>query len=140
MTTLIVQWDGSEWQFDDDKFSLQQAIAIQLAYGFNLESYAAALQQADPRALQCMYWLMLQQAGVVMPIKEVDADIVELTTAWGDAMQRELDRAAAEKAAAEPEPEVPTRPAGPPSPERPSLPDTTPTPPGPQEVAPGTGS
>ena len=141
MSQLTVQFDGREWQFDDDKFTLQQAIAMHYAYGFTLETYAAALQAADARALQCMYWLMLQQNGVIRPIKEVDADLVELVTAWGAAIDRELERLKAEEAAAAPpEPEVPTLPAGPASPESGSPTATTQAPRGRREVPAATGS
>lgn len=129
---MIITWDGRTWDFDPEQMDIQQGIAIFLAWGFTLEGYEEAAEHADPRALQCMYWLMLQQNGIEKPIKECNFDLVPYFMAIQEAQAAE----AASKAAAEPEPELgPTPPAGPPSPEPPTPPATTPPPPAPEEAS-----
>lgn len=123
MPQVTVDYDGREWLFDMDKVSMQQAITIQLAWGFTLEDYQEALEKADARALQCLYWLMLQQNGIERVLKDLDADLVELTTAWKVAVEAEQARQAAEQAEAV---ELgPTQLAAAPSPARRSRPATT---------------
>ena len=123
MPAVTVRYDGREWLFDMDKVGMQQAITIQLAWGFTLEDYQEALAKADPRALQCMYWLMLSQNGVQAVLKDLDADLVELTTAWKVAVEAEQARQDAETAEAV---ELgPTQLAAAPSPARRSRPATT---------------
>lgn len=132
---MIVRFEGRDWQFKSD-LTLQQGIAIQLAYGFTVEAWEQGVEHGDARALQCLYWLMHAQNGITKTIKELDCSVSDLMSAVAEAMATEAaeEKAAREaEAAAAPEP-VPTRPAGPPSPEPPSPPDTTPTPPEQPEV------
>lgn len=115
---MKIHFEDRDWEFDQGAIDLQQAIAIQLAYGFNLNDWYQGLEDADARALQCLYWLMLQQNGIVKPIKECNCPIMALAEALTEAQQAE---AAAAKAAREAEKAEPD-----PTP-LPSLPDVPPS-------------
>lgn len=82
---MKITFEGREWTLDLEAITLKQAIAIHLAYGFTLDGWIAACGNADPRAFQCLYWLMLQQDGQEKPIKDCDCTIVALGAAFADA-------------------------------------------------------
>jgi hypothetical protein len=122
-SAVTLTWEGREWTVNTETISVQQGIAMFLAWGFTLESWEEALAATDPRAMQCLYWLMLQQNGVIKPLKDCDFDMLAYFTAYYEALEA---KKAAEAEAAEPEPEPgPTPPGGPPSPEPPSPQATT---------------
>lgn len=99
---MKVEFEGRTWEYDEDRVSVQQAIAFHFAYGFNILDWQLAIEKLDPRALQCCYWLMLQQAGVVGPLKDCDFAVVEFAAAYRAAQDAE--------AAEEPEPDPTSEP------------------------------
>lgn len=140
MTQITIRnVDGRDWLFDDDVITVKQAIAIKLTCGWNLEEFERAFAEFDPRAVQAMWWRVLQQNGVTMPIADVDFDMMSVLEPFVDAI-KESQAAQAATAAPEAAELPPTLPAGPPSPESPSPPATTLTPPVLPEVAPVTVS
>lgn len=106
---MKITFQDREWEFDLEAITLKQGIAIHLAYGFNLDQWFEAMGDTDPRALQCLWWLILQQDGQVMPLKDADCSLIELATAFGEAQDEE------EETADEPDPTPPSPPAAPPS-------------------------
>lgn len=117
---MKITFEGREWDFELEAITLKQGIAIHLAYGFTLDAWFGALKETDPRALQCLWWLILQQDGQVMPIADADCSLIDLSVAFADA-QTEDEEGGEE---AEPDPTPPSPPAGPPSP-GPSTPKAT---------------
>jgi len=121
---LRITFEGREWDFDMEAITLKQAVAMHLAYGFTLDGWLKAVGETDPRALQCLWWLMLQQDGQVMPIKDADCPLIALSVAFADAQEED-------GAEAEPGPDPtspPSPPGGPPSPEPDTPTATTRTP------------
>jgi hypothetical protein len=119
-----ITFEGREWEFSLEAIDLKQGVAIHLAYGFTLDAWFRALGDTDPRALQCLWWLMLQQDGQVMPIQDANCGLIALAAAFGDAQDAEDE--------AEPEPDPtspPSPPGGPPSPGSATPAATTPPPP-----------
>jgi hypothetical protein len=117
-----ITFEGRDWEFDPEAITLKQAVAMHMAYGFTVDGWLAALGETDPRALQCLWWLMLQQDGKVMPLKDADCKIIDLSVAFADA----TDGAEEEP---EPDPTPPSPPSPPPAPASPapaSPPDTIP--------------
>lgn len=115
---MRITFEGREWEFEVEAITLKQAVAIHLAYGFNLDDWFTALGETDPRALQCLWWLMLAQDGQVLPLKDADCTIIALAAAFADAQEEA-------GAAAEPDPTSPPSPTeDPPSPE-PATPTAT---------------
>lgn len=132
---MQITFEGRTWDFVLEDIDLKQAIAIQLTYGFTLDDWYKALENSDARALQCLYWLMLQQAGEIKPIAECNCKIMALAEAMTAAMEAEeaAARAAKEAEQAAEVPAVPTQPAGAASSAPGSRPDTTRTHPGRRE-------
>jgi len=123
---MIINFEDRDWDFQLEEIDLKQAIAIQLAYGFTLDDWYQALEHSDARALQCLYWLMLQQNGVIKPIAECNCKIMALGEAMAAAQEAAAAAAkAAEAAEPEPDPTQPPSLTGAPSPEQSSRPDTT---------------
>lgn len=127
---MIIRFEGREWEFDLEKITLKQAVAMHLAYGFTLDGWLAACGETDPRALQCLWWLMLQQDGKVLAIKDADCPLISLAAAFADAQSAE-----------EPEPEAdpttsPSSPLGAAPSPAPVIPTAT-TPPPPAWQGPG---
>lgn len=119
---MRITFEGREWDFDMESITLKQGVAMHLAYGFNLDQWLEALQDTDPRALQCLWWLMLQQDGQVMPLKDADCSLIQLAAAFGDSQDEEEEPEEPE----EPDPTPPSPPAVPPSPAPPTRTATTP--------------
>lgn len=117
---MIIEFEGREWEYDEDAVSVQQAIAMHLAYGFTIKAWQQAIPEMDPRAVQCCYWLMLQQSGVKKVLKDCEFGAVQFLAAYMKAL-RATDEDDAEP---EPDPTQPSPPDGPPSPE-PSTPTAT---------------
>jgi hypothetical protein len=115
-----ITFEGREWDFDLEAVTLKQGVAMHLAYGFNLDQWFEALGETDPRALQCLWWLMLQQDGKKGALADADCSLIELAAAFGDAEDEEGQ----EEEPEEPDPTPPSPPAVPPSPE-PSTPTAT---------------
>src|ERR1700727_1056043 len=111
---MKIEFEDRVWEFDPEQIDLQQAIAIQLTYGFTLNDWYEATEKADARALQCLYWLMLQQNGVIKPIKDCNCKIIALGEAFSAAQEAEeaAAKAAKEAEAAKPDPTLPPSPPG----------------------------
>ena len=128
---MNIDFEGRTWEYDEDRVTVQQAMVLHLAYGLTIKAWQAAIPELDPRALQFCYWLMLQQNGVIRPLKDCDFAAVEFIAAYSAAQQ--------EEAPAVPEPD-PTVPSPSPPAATPSTAPSTPTattrpwsPPGPAE-------
>jgi hypothetical protein len=111
---MNVNFEGRTWEFDQNTITVLQGIAMHLAYGLTIKGLLLGIQEMDPRAIQCDYWLMLQQNGVTRPIKECEFDAIAFLAALGDARQAEE---APEEAAAEAEVPTSLPPGEAPSPE-----------------------
>lgn len=123
---MIIEFEGREWQYDEDKVSVQQAMALHLAHGLTIKAWQAGISELDPRSLQFCYWLMLSQNGVKPGLlKDLDFAVVEFIGAYSDAQPAEVV-AEAEAVVADPTP--PSPPEDPPSTEPSTPTDTTPTP------------
>lgn len=118
---MRITFEDREWEFDMEAITLKQGVAMHLAYGFNLDAWFEALQETDPRALQCLWWLILQQNGEVVPIKEADCSLIALADAFGEAQDDDK-----EDEEPEPDPTPPSPPDAPPSPAPPTPTATTP--------------
>jgi hypothetical protein len=154
---LIVSFEDRDWELSLDRLTYRQAMAIQLETGLSIAEFEAVLDVdedengnlADPgpkwlQCIGCVYWLMHQQAGDVFPLASMDFDFTGFLEAMGAAMQAELDRIKAERAAAEAEPDPtvpsPSPKAGQTSPASGSPRATTPTPPDRRQEPPDTVS
>ena len=115
---MRITFEGREWDFDLEAITLKQAVAMHLAYGFTIDDWFKALGDADPRALQCLWWLMLQQDGKVLAIKDADCRIMALAEAFGEAED-------AAQAEAEPDPTSQPSPKGDPPSSGPATPTAT---------------
>lgn len=123
---MKIVFEGREWELDLEAITLKQGVAMHLAYGYTLDAWLEAVGETDPRALQCLWWLMLQQDGQVIAIKDADCAIVKLAAAFADAQEEE-------EAPAEPGPTSPPSTNGGPPLSVPQIPATTTPLPVPQE-------
>jgi hypothetical protein len=109
---LIIEFEGREWEYDEDAVSVQQAMAMHLAHGFTIKAWQQAIPELDPRAVQCCYWLMLQQNGVKKPLKDLDFAAVEFMSAYMKGLRADD---AEDDEEPEPDPTPPSPPEDPPS-------------------------
>jgi hypothetical protein len=95
----VIEFEGRKWEYDEDKVTTKQGIEFFDAYGFTILGWQRAILPADPRAMQCCYWLMLQQNGVTdKPLKECDFAVIDFIAAY------QASVTADEPAEAEPDP------------------------------------
>lgn len=93
---MQIQWNDKTYEFGLDKILLSQAKIIKARLGLTIMGIEKGLNEADADALQALYWLMLQNAGEVVEITNVEFDIVAFFKAIqvGVDKQAEADKAA----------------------------------------------
>ena len=96
---ITVHFEGRDWEFEDDRLTIAQAMVMHAEHGLTLRAWQDGIKELDPRAIACSYWLMLQQNGVVKPLREVDFEPVTFMTAYIEALE-----AGKQATAAEPDP------------------------------------
>lgn len=141
---MKIDFEGRTWEFSQETIGVKQGLAIHFAYGLTIRALLEGIQQLDVRAIQCDYWLMLQQNGIEKPIKDCEFDTLAFMAALGDAREAEeaAEKAAQEAAEAAEVQAVPTSlpPGDPASPTSGTPTDTTPQHAVPAEpLPPGTG-
>ena len=109
---ITIKWEDREWPYDDDHLTVQQAMAFQSVHGFTLHGWTEGIKELDPRAFQCIYWLMLQQNGEQTTLKDLDFDLIEFMSAYVEAIQAEGERRKALEEQAEPDPTQDSPPDG----------------------------
>jgi len=129
----VIEFEGRKWKYDEDKVTTKQGIEFFDAYGFTMLGWQRAILPADPRAMQCCYWLMLQQNGVTdRPLKECDFAVVDFIAAYQAAAKAD------EPAEAEPDPTgLPSSPTGSEGSAESATPTDTTLPPSPPPAATG---
>ena len=123
---MKIEYDGQVYEFDDQDITLKQAMVVQLHTGLSIAAWQNALNVEDGhdpgpewlKSVQCLYWLVMAQNDVTVPIADADFKVARFLAAYGGA-------AAAEADAKPPEEPDPTKgsPSPAPSPERASQKD-----------------
>jgi hypothetical protein len=101
---LTITFEGRDWQYDSDKLDVLPAMAFHSVHGLTVRAWIEGIQETDPRAFQCAYWLMLQQNGVEKPLKDLNFDLLEFMTAYAEAIMAAAERQKELEAAKEPDP------------------------------------
>jgi hypothetical protein len=109
--SMTITFEGRDWELDDDHVGVQQAMVFHLVHGLTLRGWMEGIKELDPRAIQCTYWLMLQQNGIEKPLKDLDFDAIGYMGAYVEALQAEKERKEALEAEKEPDPTQDSRPA-----------------------------
>ena len=109
---LTITFEGREWEYDTDHIGVLQAMAFHSVHGLTVRAWLEGVQETDPRAYQCAYWLMLQQNGVEKPLKDLDFDLMEFMTAYAEAILAEVERQKELETEKEPDPTQDSRPDG----------------------------
>lgn len=76
--SLFFTVDGTEYEFDQNKLALAEAIAIKKVTGLTVVGFQSGLKEMDPEALQAMVWLAKRRAGMATRLQDVDFDVVDL--------------------------------------------------------------
>jgi hypothetical protein len=70
--------DGQSCEFDDNKLSLKEALAIKEYTGLGVRMFQLGLNMSEPAALQAMVWLSKTRAGTKIRFEDVDFDCYDL--------------------------------------------------------------
>jgi hypothetical protein len=140
-----IEFDGRQWELDNTKIMVRDAMVIQLYTGLSIGDWQDSLAiPRDPdagegtiaflnppahwlKSVIGLYWLMLAQNDVRAAIDEVDFDYTAFYQTWLNARLDLVMKLRAEReVAAKPDPTspAPSPPPGPPSPE-PATPTAT---------------
>jgi hypothetical protein len=96
MTQVIVRWDGGDWPLDTEEVELAQAFVIkgatvdeQFPAGRNLGAWELGMKNCEPGCVRALYWLMLQQSGMISPIAKVPDSfaVLKFHRAWAEAAE-----------------------------------------------------
>lgn len=132
---MKINFEGREWDFDEDEIDVRQATVLYLTYQMTIRDWIGGVGEVDQRSLHFTYWLMLQQNGVVKAIADCNPKIIAFGVAYGEAREAAAAADVVAGAEAETAAAVPTIPSPPGAPawSGPATPtDTTP----PQPVRP----
>jgi hypothetical protein len=115
------EFEGRTREIDIDGLGLRHGIAITEHMGMPLTKWEKALADTDGmnwlKAMRCLYWLMLAQAGDLTPLDDdIDFHVLKFSAAVGTAL--------VEAAGGEVPEEDPTMPADAPGAAPPSVPGT----------------
>jgi hypothetical protein len=100
---LIIDYEGTVYEFDLDDLTVKQAIKIEKHIGGPLEQFEKGIGTGNLAAYQALGWLILC-GGDQTPIADVDFKIAKLSKAFEVAVKAEAEAA---KAEAGPGPTVP---------------------------------
>lgn len=78
---MKLDYEGTEYSFDLEDITVQQARTIKASCGLTLLGLEAGLEAGDPDALRAIFWLMLCQNGETPDIDRVDFKIVKFAKA-----------------------------------------------------------
>jgi hypothetical protein len=89
VTVAIIPWDGRDYSWDTDMdLDVQEGVAIHLTYGLTVMGMFDGLKDADARAWQCQYWLLMKHNGVkVGKIADCSFPLLKFMGVWADAMK-----------------------------------------------------
>lgn len=95
---MIIKYDGRDYSLDLDEITVKQAYVFKAFAGLTLAQFETSIGEADPGALICLFWLMLQQNGIETPIESVDFKILHFAVAFAEAMKAKVAEQEAPKA------------------------------------------
>lgn len=102
---LLFTIDGTEYEFDDDALSVDEALDVQKFTGLGIPQFLNGVNALDPGALKVMVWLTRCRAGDTIKYADVTFDVFKLI---GSLHRPGMDESEAEQAGDDGE--VPTTP------------------------------
>lgn len=104
---MKIEFEGRTWEFDTDAIDVRQATVLYMTYQLNILQYNHGFDVLDQRVYHFVYWLMLQQNGVVKPIADCNFNIIDFMAAVTEARLAQEKADEAKAAEAEPDPTQP---------------------------------
>lgn len=74
---LQFRLNDTEYEFDQDKLPLSEAINVKLATGYGVQAFMHGITEMDPIALRAMVWLAKQRAGEAVRIQDIEFDVLD---------------------------------------------------------------
>jgi hypothetical protein len=86
---MQIEYDSKTYEFDFEEIDVLQAKAIKAATHMTIKGWEEALKEADPDAIQALWWLILVQNGhnPKSDPASVNAKIVPLARAFSAAQK-----------------------------------------------------
>ena len=79
---ISIAWDDKTYVYDPNRIDVKTAIVIKGHTGWGLKSWADALEDADPLAVQALLWAVKQQNSEPCAIGELNFGVVEFLSAF----------------------------------------------------------
>lgn len=102
---MIIDYEGSAYDFDLDDLTVKQALKIEKHIGGPMIEFERGMATGSAACYQALGWLIFH-GGDSTPIAEVDFKFGKLSKAFEAASQKEAGEAKAAAADAEPDPTV----------------------------------
>lgn len=74
--SLFFTLDDTEYEFDQNKLALAEAIAVKVESGLTIKAFQEGLTEMDPYALKSMVWLAKRRAGIKTRYEDIEFDVV----------------------------------------------------------------
>ena len=87
---MLIKFEGSEYEFDLEEMSSQEAKIIKRETGFSLMKLQEGLLELDPDAITAIYWLMHKQNGTAIDMRRADFKVIQFGKAVIDAFADDI--------------------------------------------------
>lgn len=99
---MLIHFEGRDYEYDPGLIDVGVAVKVREHTGLGIRSWEKAIDDADPLALQALYWVIKRQAGETVGIKSLNFSVIDFYKAIESAGRKELlDRLVAKAAAGE---------------------------------------
>jgi hypothetical protein len=106
---MLINWDGTDYLYDDRRVKVSQAAIIKRETGLDWPmEFAEAIGKLNPDAVRAMMWLVRLQNGHIERIEDVDGSVMEFLEAYSKGVEAELAKQAAKDAEGSPNPTEPS--------------------------------
>lgn len=101
---IEIEYGGEKLKYDAEQIPLKVAFVVKAHTGMGLRTWARAVDDIDPIAMQALLWAVFQQNDRRCEIASVDLNPIAFSEAFNKAVIRTLEDMAAAAEAKQPDP------------------------------------
>ena len=75
---MLITVDGTQYEFDQDKFMLSEATAIEKVCGCTFQEWGERLQKGSMEAIQALVWIVQKRVNPELRFKDVDFPLASI--------------------------------------------------------------
>lgn len=85
----MIRWQGKTIDFDIDTITVDELREIKRKYKFTGRQFIEGLQDIDPDAFTCLYWVVMRRGGDTGLVlgDDISFPLIEFASAWAEAQE-----------------------------------------------------